>query len=114
MAAPDSLLKSNNKIPAATVLSLIVPGSGQFLLGHRWSGVVIFIITAILAFLVNWALVTAKIGQITIGGLVTSCLWLPFLLFWVWYVVDAYGRSPTFTQNKAVIAQAPSLLPAIL
>jgi phosphonate transport system permease protein len=116
MAAPEDLLKSSNNNPTATILSLFVPGSGQFFLGHRWRGVVIFIITAILGFLVNWALVTVKIGQVTIGGLVTSWLWLPFLLFWVWNVLDARASSPSFLQTgqAASVAQAPSALLAVL
>ncbi len=116
MAAPEGLLKSNNKNPTATVLSLIVPGSGQFLLGHRWRGVVILIITAILAFLVNWALVTAEDWpDYDLGGLVTSWLWLPFLLFWVWNVLDATAACPLSCEPAlAVTAQGPSMLFAVL
>lgn len=116
MAAPENLLKSGNKNSTATVLSLIVPGSGQFFLGYRWRGVVILIITAILAFLVNWALDTEKIGQVTVGGLVTSWLWLPFLLFWAWNVIDARGSLPSFmrTERDAGAEPAPSVLPGVL
>jgi ABC-type phosphate/phosphonate transport system permease subunit len=69
--------------------------------------VVIIILKAILSFLVNWALVTDKIGQVTIGGLVTSWLWLPFVLFWIWNILDAWFFQPEQTQTF-------SILPAIL
>jgi len=36
---------------------------------------------AVNAFLINWALTNLKIGQVKIGEMVTSWLWLPFLLF---------------------------------
>lgn len=116
MAAPEGLLKSSKKTPTATILSLVVPGSGQFYLGYRWRGLVIFIITAILAFLVNWALVTEEIGQLKLGGFVTSWLWLPFVLFWAWNVIDARGRLPASFQTgrAAGSEEAPSVLPAIL
>ena len=35
-----------------------------------------------------------KIGQVEIGPLITTWLWLPFILFWLWNVLDARGRSP--------------------
>jgi phosphonate transport system permease protein len=116
MAAPENSLKPGNKNSTATALSLIVPGSGQFFLGSRWRGVVILVITAILAFLVNWALNTEKIGQVTIGGLVTSWLWLPFLLFWAWNVIDARGSLPSFVRGERATgaALAPSVLPGVL
>jgi phosphonate ABC transporter permease subunit PhnE len=93
MAAPDRLLKSTNRNSAVKAFSIVVPGSGQFFLGHRWKGIVILVVTAILAFVVNWALTNHKIGQVTIGGLTTSWLGLPFILFWVWNVLDSYASS---------------------
>ena len=70
-------------------LSLLIPGAGQALLGRVWRGVIILITTPILAFLVSWALAKSKIGQVEFGGWVTSWLWLPFALFWLWNVLDA-------------------------
>jgi phosphonate ABC transporter permease subunit PhnE len=72
------------------VFSLVIPGSGQFLLGHKWRGLIIFLAAVITAFLINWALVQQKIGGISLGSVVTSWLWLPLILFWAWNVVDAY------------------------
>jgi phosphonate transport system permease protein len=83
--------------PLIPLLSLIIPGSGQFTLKKRWRGVLIFLAALVLGFLVYWTLVNLKMGQITLAGLVTSWLWLPFVLFWAWNVLDArrmaMGRS---------------------
>ena len=72
------------------LFSLIVPGSGQFVLKQRWRGLVIFLTAAILAFVVNWAFVNFKIGQVKLGGTVTSWLWLVLVLFWAWNSLDAH------------------------
>ncbi len=110
MVAPESTSSPvNNRANLATVLSLIVPGLGQLVTGKRWRGVVIFAITAILAFLVPWALREHSIGEITLGSWVTSWLWLPFILFWAWNVLDARA------QVDGPTARTPGgLLPAIL
>jgi len=100
----NGALTTPNKAPLATLMSLIIPGSGQFMLGHRGRGLVIFLSTTIIAFLVNWALVNLKIGQITIGGLITSWLWLSFILLWGWNVLDA---------QRAAAGKPASLLSAV-
>ncbi|MBI2758814.1 MAG: phosphonate ABC transporter, permease protein PhnE [Chloroflexi bacterium] len=75
--------------PALTVLSsLILPGLGQFLLKKRGRGLMIFLATAVLAFLINWSFVHQNIGKVTLGGMATSWLWLALILFWVWNVLD--------------------------
>ncbi len=53
----------------------------------------IFLAAAVSTFLIDWSLVTQKIGIITIGGLATSWLWLPLILFWLWNVLDAHALS---------------------
>jgi phosphonate ABC transporter permease subunit PhnE len=93
MAAPEDTLISGNKTHFPTIASLLIPGSGQALLGRRWKGLVILLTTAVLTFLVNWALVNLNIGQVNIGKLVTSWLWIPLILFWVWNVLDAQKSS---------------------
>ncbi|HMD88428.1 MAG TPA: phosphonate ABC transporter, permease protein PhnE [Anaerolineaceae bacterium] len=99
MAAPEDTLISGNKTLIPTIASLLIPGSGQAFLGSRWKGLVILLTTAVLTFLVNWALVNLNIGQVNIGKLVTSWLWIPLILFWVWNVLDAQKSSEgkTFT-----------------
>ena len=61
-------------------------------------GLLIFLTTAALIFLVVWSLVNQNIGKITFGGLVTSWLWLPLILFWIWNVLDARAA----TLNKTL------------
>ena len=87
------------------LLSLVAPGAGQFALGKRERGMVILLISALLAFLVQWTLVNLKIGLIPLGGWNTSWLWLPFLLFWAWNALDA---------RAAAVGQSRNLLPAVL
>ena len=76
-------------ISPAAWLSLLIPGTSQILLGKLWRGILILITTPILAFLVSWSLDKSKIGRVELGGLATSWLWLPFLLFWLWNGYDA-------------------------
>ena len=99
-----SLLPSKNSSQVAW-LSLLIPGLGQFLLKRHWRGVVIFIMTPILAYTVNWALVNQKIGELTIGDFLTSWLWLPFILFWLWNVLDA-RRLAAGRQSNALLGVA--------
>ena len=69
--------------------SLILPGLGQFILNKRWRGLLIFLATAVLGFLIYWSSVNQKIGNVTIGGIILSWLWLPLIMFWIWNVLDA-------------------------
>jgi phosphonate ABC transporter permease subunit PhnE len=73
----------------STLLSLVLPGLGQFWLKRRERGLVILFTSLILAFLISWSLDHQNIGKIEVGGITTSWLWLPFALFWVWNVLDA-------------------------
>ena len=82
---------SRSSKPLATILSIFIPGSGQFYLKKRWRGVIIFLVTAILAFVINWGLVNFKIGLVTLGAVSTSWLWLPLILFWAWNILDAHN-----------------------
>jgi phosphonate ABC transporter permease subunit PhnE len=73
----------------AALLSLVVPGAGQFYAKSRGRGVVVFAAAAVLAYLVNWGLDSFKIGALQIGGVSTSWLWLLLAFFWLWNIVDA-------------------------
>jgi phosphonate transport system permease protein len=85
--------------------SLIIPGLGQFLQKRRERGVLIFLTTIILALLIPWSLTHQGIGKISLGGITTSWLWFPLILFWIWNVLDA----------RAVAANKPfTILPGIL
>jgi phosphonate ABC transporter permease subunit PhnE len=80
---------SRSSSPVAPILSLFIPGLGQFYLKHRWRGAVIFLAAAISVFIINWALVNYKIGLIVLGPVQTTWLWLIMALFWLWNVRDA-------------------------
>ena len=84
----------------AWLFSLLIPGSGQFWLKKQWRGLTILFTVCVLAFMVNWALVTYNIGQISLGGLTTSWLWLPYFLFWAWNILDAWRLD---TQREASV-----------
>ena len=86
MTLTNPSLKTSNSSRLASWSSLVIPGLGQFLLGRRWRGVVIFLITPIMAYLVSWALEHQNIGKVEIGTFITSWLWLPFILFWLWNI----------------------------
>ena len=85
--------------------SLFVPGLGQFLLKKQQRGLLILLAIAISAFLINWSLAHQNIGKINLGGHVTSWLWLPLALFWIWNILDARA----IASNKIL-----NLLPGIV
>ena len=86
------------------IFSLLLPGLGQFLLGRRSRGVLIFLAAAVSIFLINWSFIHQNIGSLTLGGFVTSWLWIPMILFWIWNALDANALS----ENKNF-----SILPGI-
>lgn len=65
----------------------------------------IFLTTGILIFLISWSLVTQNIGKVQVAGFITSWLWLPLILFWVWNILDA---------RPLKAEQTFSVLPALL
>jgi len=75
-----------------------MPGLGQFLIKKRERGFIILLMTLIQVYLVDWSLVHQNIGKISLGGLVTSWLWLPLILFWGWNVLDV----------RALVVKKPS------
>jgi len=89
----------------AVFSSLIFAGLGQLLLGRRGRGLMIFLTAAASAFLIDWGFSHQNIGSATIGGMKTSWLWMPLILFWVWNVLDARA----LTANKTF-----SILPGII
>ncbi len=97
---PTTALFSCPPTPLQVLLcAALVPGSGQLRLGRVWRGVLIFVTAALLLFIVNWGLVNFEIGQITIGSLTTSWLWVPLILFWVWNAWDAYAAASDRSGN---------------
>ena len=103
MATTESTLNPNST--SISLSSLILPGLGQFLLKKRSNGLLIFVTVIVSAFLINWSLVHQNIGKVSIGSLITSWLWLPFIFFWIWNILDARALA----ERKRF-----SLLPAII
>ena len=87
--APSISTTSARAAPLVTLLSVFIPGAGQFYLKKRWRGALILLFVGLLAFVINWALATFKIGRVTLGAFATSWLWLHLLLFWAWNIWDA-------------------------
>ena len=88
--------------------SRVIPGLGQFVLGKRGRGLFIFLVTACMVWLVNWSLVAQNVGELQIGSVLTSWLWLPVALFWLWNVLDARAaaRQQVFSIAAAVLFAA--------
>jgi phosphonate transport system permease protein len=108
--AVSQRLKQGKNSATPSILSAVIPGAGQFWLGERERGVVIAVVAAILAFIIHWTQANLKVGQVTLGSWVTSWLWLPFILYWVWNVLDARALS----HGEREIGQSPSILPGVL
>jgi phosphonate transport system permease protein len=89
MATSESTLKNPINSTSALFASLILPGLGQLLLKKRSNGFFIFITAAVSAFLINWSFGHQNVGKVSVGGLITSWLWLPFVLYWIWNIRDA-------------------------
>ena len=90
MTTSEKTLSSSPNSALSVLFSLLLPGLGQFFLKKRERGLLIFLTSAVLAFLIYWSLNNQEVGKIYIGGMTTSWLWLPFLLFWAWNIWDAH------------------------
>lgn len=86
------------------VLSLFVPGAGQFYLRKRERGLSLLVGILVLAYLINWALANFKMQSVALW------LWLILALFWVWNVLDAYRLA----RGHATDNRLGLLLPALL
>ncbi len=84
-----SSTRTNDRL-ASPLLSLIVPGAGQFFLKDRGRGLMILLAVLVQAFLIYWAFDNSGIGQVALGSLQTSWLWTLLILFWAWNVIDAH------------------------
>jgi phosphonate ABC transporter permease subunit PhnE len=99
MKKSDNISTPSISATVVAFFSLIVPGLGQFLLKKRQRGLVIFFAAVVSVYLVDWSLVHQNIGKISLGGWVTSWLWLPLVLFWVWNFMDALALSKAARLN---------------
>lgn len=93
MESSSTLPVNKNQALVAGLLSLIVPGAGQFYVGKRERGLLILLAALAQGFLIPWGLDNFKIAQTTAGGLQTSWLWPLFALFWGWNIFDAYRQA---------------------
>ncbi len=83
--------KSSPSLPA--LLSLIIPGAGQLLLGQRGRSILIFFTALAQGYLIPWALDNYRVAQTSLAGIETSWLFVPVALFWGWNIFDAYRRA---------------------
>lgn len=110
MATSAVVRPQPKKEPLAVLLSLIVPGAGQFYENDRTRGLMILGAALGQAGLIYWGLANFNVAQFSFGGLVTSWLW-PFLAaFWAWNVYDAHMQA----QGKRASDQVGILLPALV
>jgi phosphonate transport system permease protein len=86
----------------ATILSAIIPGSGQLYLRKGWRSLIVFLTAVILGSLVFWSLADLKLATLQLGASLTSWLWIPFIAFWVWNVLDAHRLSTGERSNPAL------------
>ncbi len=104
-----SSARSNNAL-LASVLSLIIPGAGQFYLGKRERGAIILGTLLVAGYLIHWALSNFGIAEMELSWGNTSWLWLVLALFWAWNVVDAYRLA----HDQPSLTGLGFLLPAII
>jgi phosphonate transport system permease protein len=110
MASSATVSTTSSRGSLAVLLSLFVPGLGQYTLRRRGRAGLILGAVLVLAFLINWAQSVAKVGQFSIGSLTTSWLWLVLAFFWLWNVYDAH----LLAQGRLSSALLPVVLVAII
>lgn len=95
----------NNMLAA---LSILIPGSGQFLLKRQMRGGLILLSALFSGFLITWSLDYFQTAKVTLLGVNTSWLWLPFAAFWVWNILDAFRlkSGKTFSSLLAILLVA--------
>ncbi|MBI3536706.1 MAG: phosphonate ABC transporter, permease protein PhnE [Chloroflexi bacterium] len=77
----------------APLLSLVIPGAGQFQIGQRVRGLSIFIAALVQIFLIYWALDNFQVGLVTLQGVTLSWLWIFLAGYWLWNVYDVHRRA---------------------
>jgi phosphonate transport system permease protein len=105
MATSEKVLARPPSSGWVILLSAVVPGLGQFVAGKRGRGLLVFATAAVLALLIYWSQQARGAGGLKVGGSTISWLWLPFILFWVWNVLDA---------RALAAGKKLSILPALL
>ena len=85
----NKLEKKDQIFSSVLLASLLIPGLGQILQKRVLRGITIFLSALLLAFLIQWSLNLYNIGQFVFGKWLTSWLFIPLALFWVWNVLDS-------------------------
>ncbi|HTP08859.1 MAG TPA: phosphonate ABC transporter, permease protein PhnE [Anaerolineae bacterium] len=88
----SSVARSSNasRTALASLLSLVIPGAGQFYLGKRWRGVSVFVVVLALGWLIQWGYDNFEIAKVAVSGFAASWLWLLLIVLWAWNVLDAW------------------------
>jgi len=97
---------SNNPL-LATILSLFIPGAGQFYLRDRSRGIAIFITTIVSAVLIYWAQDSFRMA---VSGGTAMALWALLGCFLVWNIFDAYRRARRQGSSDLIGLLLPTLI----
>lgn len=98
--------KTHNPILAA-ILSLFIPGAGQFYLRDRSRGIAIFITTIVSAVLIYWAQDNFRMA---VTGGTAMALWALLGCFLVWNIFDAYRRARRQASSDLIGLLLPTLI----
>ena len=92
---PSTTLPTQPKNSFLTaLLSLVVPGAGQIYLNQYTRGAIIFVMTVVLGYVIKWAAEgPSKVGEMELGSVTTTWVWILLAAFWAWNVYDAYQLS---------------------
>lgn len=97
---------SNNPL-LATILSLFIPGAGQFYLRDRSRGIAIFITAIVSAVLIYWAQDNFRMA---VTGGTAIALWALLGCFMVWNIFDAYRRARRQASSDLIGLLLPTLI----
>jgi len=94
-----------NKQLLIALSSVLIPGLGQVLNKKISRGLILFLSTIIVVFLINWSRVFYGTGSFQLLGIELNWLYIFLLLFWLWNIIDSImvGRG-----------KSANLLPSIL
>lgn len=106
--APSSPTTKNPLL--AALFSLVVPGAGQLYVGARTAAISIFATAVVLAFLVWFTLENFRVGQVEIGNVETSWLWIVYVAYLLWNVWDAFRRAQGGGTPRIIAFGIPILL----
>lgn len=110
MASTDQSSARPTNAFIAGLLSLVIPGAGQFFLQRRTRGLAILIAALLPALLIQWALINSQIEPATVGALTTNILAVFVGLFWLWNVFDAVQLA----RGRRAISWPAFVLPGII